>query len=187
VTDDASSEAVLKGFQLVPGLVEVVNRVGLAPKGDSAVAVGACELVLESLVARKKISRNDAGQYGRAVEEKRRRPEPGHVRRRDERVTGGRGAGRRRGGGPMTQPTPPDTRPPASDLRIRPATRDDLETVVALRLSLLEEHRDNPVYNRRRPDAPARARRLFASQLDSGHETTFLPSGAARRSGSSGA
>jgi GNAT superfamily N-acetyltransferase len=74
----------------------------------------------------------------------------------------------------MTQPTPPDTRPPASDLRIRPATRDDLETVVALRLSLLEEHRDNPVYNRRRPDAPARARRLFASQLDSGHETTFL-------------
>jgi magnesium chelatase subunit I len=30
--------------------------------------------VLESLVARKKISRNDAGQYGRAVQEQRRRP-----------------------------------------------------------------------------------------------------------------
>jgi magnesium chelatase subunit I len=30
--------------------------------------------VLEALVARKKISRNDAGQYGRAVSEGRRRP-----------------------------------------------------------------------------------------------------------------
>ena len=74
VTDDASSDAVLKGFQVVPGLVDVVNRVGLAPKNDSPLAVGACELVLESLVARKKISRSDTGQYGRAVEEKRRRP-----------------------------------------------------------------------------------------------------------------
>jgi len=30
--------------------------------------------VLESLVARKKIARSDTGTYGRAVEEKRRRP-----------------------------------------------------------------------------------------------------------------
>jgi magnesium chelatase subunit I len=30
--------------------------------------------VLESLVARRKISRSDAGQYGRAVNEQRRRP-----------------------------------------------------------------------------------------------------------------
>jgi len=30
--------------------------------------------VLESLVARKKISRSDAGHYGRAVQEQRRRP-----------------------------------------------------------------------------------------------------------------
>ena len=74
VTDDAASDAVLKGFQVVPGLVDVVRRVGLARSDDAATAVGACELVLESLVARKKISRSDAGQYGRAVEEKRRRP-----------------------------------------------------------------------------------------------------------------
>ncbi len=74
VTDDASSDAVLKGFQVVPGLVDVVNRVGLATKSDSPVAVGACELVLESLVARKKISRSDAGHYGRAAQEQRRRP-----------------------------------------------------------------------------------------------------------------
>ena len=46
--------------------------------------------------------------------------------------------------------------------------------MVALRLALLDEHRDNPVYQRQRADAPARARRLFAAQLDSAHETTFL-------------
>ena len=62
----------------------------------------------------------------------------------------------------------------AGSITVRPATRDDLTTVVALRLALLHEHRDNPVYARQRPDAPARARRLFATQLDSAHETTFL-------------
>jgi magnesium chelatase subunit I len=38
------------------------------------VSVAACELVLEALVARKKISRSDGGQYGRANPEPRRRP-----------------------------------------------------------------------------------------------------------------
>jgi hypothetical protein len=41
---------------------------------DLPVVAAGCELVLESLVARKKIARSDAGTYGRAVEEKRRRP-----------------------------------------------------------------------------------------------------------------
>jgi GNAT superfamily N-acetyltransferase len=59
-------------------------------------------------------------------------------------------------------------------LSIRPATRDDLATVVALRLALLDEHRENPIYNRQRADAPVRARRLFGAQLESAHETTFL-------------
>jgi magnesium chelatase subunit I len=74
VADDVSAEAVYKGFESVPGLVQVVRNTGLARKGDAAVGAAACELVLESLVARKKISRNDAGQYGRAVQEPRRRP-----------------------------------------------------------------------------------------------------------------
>ncbi|HET7456451.1 MAG TPA: magnesium chelatase, partial [Gemmatimonadaceae bacterium] len=74
VTDDVSTEAVLKGFENVPGLVHLVRDVGLAPKGDAALTTAACELVLESLVARKKISRSDAGTYGRAVNEQRRRP-----------------------------------------------------------------------------------------------------------------
>ena len=74
VSDDISADAVYKGFENVPGLAEVVRSVGLARKGDAAVGAAACELVLESLVARKKISRSDTGQYGRAVQEPRRRP-----------------------------------------------------------------------------------------------------------------
>jgi len=74
VTDDLSADAVFKGFQSVPGLVPLVYGLGLARKGDIPMVVAACELVLESLVARKKISRSDGGQYGRAVSEQRRRP-----------------------------------------------------------------------------------------------------------------
>ena len=74
VTDDARSEAVLKGFEAVPDLLTVVRRVGLASDDDAPVAVAACELVLEALVARKKISRTDGGTYGRAMPEPRRRP-----------------------------------------------------------------------------------------------------------------
>ncbi len=74
VSDDISADAVYKGFENVPGLAEVVRSVGLARQGDAAMGAAACELVLESLVARKKISRSDTGQYGRAVQEPRRRP-----------------------------------------------------------------------------------------------------------------
>jgi magnesium chelatase subunit I len=74
VTDDVSADAVFRGFETVPGLVSVVRNVGLAASGDAAFGAAACELVLESLVARKKISRSDSGQYGRAVSEQRRRP-----------------------------------------------------------------------------------------------------------------
>ena len=59
----------------MPGLVEIVRSTSGSPTaGDAPFTAAACELVLESLVARKKISRNDAGQYGRAVQEQRRRP-----------------------------------------------------------------------------------------------------------------
>src|SRR5689334_12921571 len=74
VTDDVPVEAVVEGFGSVPGLMQVVNSAGLAPMDDLPVVAAGCELVLESLVARKKIARSDAGTYGRAVEEKRRRP-----------------------------------------------------------------------------------------------------------------
>jgi magnesium chelatase subunit I len=53
--------------------VDLVRKVGLAQKGDAGMTVAACELVLEALVARKRISRSDGGLYGRAEPEKRRR------------------------------------------------------------------------------------------------------------------
>ena len=72
VTDDASAETVVRGFEVIPSLVQVAQDTELAEAGDYPVLAGACELVLESLVARRRISRSDAGLYGRAHEEKRR-------------------------------------------------------------------------------------------------------------------
>lgn len=57
---------------------------------------------------------------------------------------------------------------------VRPALAADLHEVVALRLALLHEHRDNPLYRRIRDDAFARAHDLFARQLASPHEVTLL-------------
>ncbi len=74
VDEDARAQLVYRGFEVVPGLFGVVHGTGLASEGDPAEAVAACELVLEALVARKRISRNDAGEYGRATPEPRRRP-----------------------------------------------------------------------------------------------------------------
>jgi magnesium chelatase subunit I len=46
---------------------------GLAPETDDAAIAVACELVLESLVARRKLSRSENGRYGAAERETRRR------------------------------------------------------------------------------------------------------------------
>ncbi len=73
VADDVSLSLVRQGFETVPGLVSMVHALGLAPRNDDALTVVACELVLEALVARRKISRNDAGQYSRAEREPRRK------------------------------------------------------------------------------------------------------------------
>ena len=74
VTDDVAVDAVVEGFHTVPTLISLVELTALADMDDTPVVAAACELILESLVARKKISRTDAGLYGRSVEEKRRRP-----------------------------------------------------------------------------------------------------------------
>jgi magnesium chelatase subunit I len=73
VTDEVDSAILAKAFETVPGLTRIVHNVGLAKEKDAAMTAAACELVLESLVARRKISRSDAGQYGRAPQEPRRR------------------------------------------------------------------------------------------------------------------
>ncbi len=73
VTDDERADAVVKAFGIIPGLIPLVERVGLSRSGDAPLTAAACELVLEALVARKRISRSDGGMYGRAEPEKRRR------------------------------------------------------------------------------------------------------------------
>lgn len=62
----------------------------------------------------------------------------------------------------------------AGNLEVRAALPADLDIAIALRIALLEEHASNPVYGRLRPDAAHRARRLFAMQLASPNEVTFL-------------
>ena len=57
---------------------------------------------------------------------------------------------------------------------VRRATPADLDTVVALRLSLLHEYRDHPVYGRIRRDAEDVAHEVFSRQLAASNETTFL-------------
>ena len=66
VGEDASAAACVQGFETVPGLLELVENVGLAsvPEGDGFRAA-ACELVLEALVAQRRISRSTSG-YMRA-------------------------------------------------------------------------------------------------------------------------
>jgi GNAT superfamily N-acetyltransferase len=56
----------------------------------------------------------------------------------------------------------------------RQATPRDLEIVLTLRLALLREHPDHPIYGRVRDDMRLRARELFAGQLRSTMEAIFL-------------
>jgi ribosomal protein S18 acetylase RimI-like enzyme len=62
----------------------------------------------------------------------------------------------------------------AEEIVVRRAGIADLATVVELRIALLKEHAANPLYRNLRPDASARARRLFAAQLRSPNEVIFL-------------
>jgi len=66
ISMDERSETCLKGFSVVPGLLDLVDQVGLAAKKDPATMVAACELVLEGLVAEKRISRSEELGYVRA-------------------------------------------------------------------------------------------------------------------------
>jgi magnesium chelatase subunit I len=64
--ETASGVASMEGFNTVPGLVGAVNEIGLC-RGDSPGHTAAgCELVLEALVADHRLSRSEAGSYGRA-------------------------------------------------------------------------------------------------------------------------
>ncbi|MGH7636602.1 MAG: hypothetical protein ACREOK_03040, partial [Gemmatimonadaceae bacterium] len=60
------------------------------------------------------------------------------------------------------------------EMRVRRATIEDLDSVVGLRLALLREYPEHPVYGRLRPDAERRARPLFAAQLGAANEVVFI-------------
>ena len=75
VTDDAGVETLVQAFDSVPGLTPLARIPSLSDgEDDEGTLVAVCELILESLVARKRVSRSDTGRYGRATPEKRRRP-----------------------------------------------------------------------------------------------------------------
>jgi GNAT superfamily N-acetyltransferase len=62
----------------------------------------------------------------------------------------------------------------AAASRVRAATPRDLDAVVALRLALLREHPDHPIYGRLRTEVDRRARDLFSAQLRARTETILL-------------
>ena len=75
VSGDQRSDICLKGFGVVPGLLEVVEEFGLADKTNAGRQVAGCELVLEGLASQKRISRSEELGYTRAKPERR---EPGY-------------------------------------------------------------------------------------------------------------
>ena len=59
-------------------------------------------------------------------------------------------------------------------VQVRRATMGDLSTVLALRLALLREYDDHPVYGRLRNDVEVRARPLFEQQILAADQAIFL-------------
>ena len=68
----------------------------------------------------------------------------------------------------------PDGIAPASRVQVRQASVRDLDAVMALRLALLREHPQHPIYGRLRVDVSRRAHELFGTQLRAPGEAIFL-------------
>jgi magnesium chelatase subunit I len=75
VAGDEKTQTCLKGFSLVPGLVDAVVAGELARRDQPARIVAGCELILEGLASQKRIARSEDLGYVRARPE---RKEPGH-------------------------------------------------------------------------------------------------------------
>jgi magnesium chelatase subunit I len=74
--DTASAQAAVQGFGTVPGLLDAVREIGLGRHDSPGHMAAACELVLESLVAQKRLSRTETGSYGRAPRRRPKGPNP---------------------------------------------------------------------------------------------------------------
>lgn len=66
VSQHERADLCLAAFKTVPGLLEAVELVGLAEQRQPGVLVAACELILEGLVAQKRLSRNEELGYTRS-------------------------------------------------------------------------------------------------------------------------
>ncbi len=74
LSDSAAAEACLEGFATVPGLLDAARFTRLLDDDASPeTTVAACELILEALVAERRVSRSETGRVGRAP----RRQRPG--------------------------------------------------------------------------------------------------------------
>ena len=63
--ESATADAALEGFGTVPSLLDIVRELALGREDSPAHVVAGCELVLEALVADRRISRSDAGKYSK--------------------------------------------------------------------------------------------------------------------------
>jgi len=59
-------------------------------------------------------------------------------------------------------------------ISVRRAHLDDLSAIVELRLALLREYSDHPLYGNLQPDVEDRAHDLYRAQLASSHDTIFV-------------
>ena len=59
-------------------------------------------------------------------------------------------------------------------IEVRRATIADLDSVIELRIALLREYGDHPIYGRLHPEAETRARPVFSQQLQSPDQAIFL-------------
>ena len=71
VPEDEPAEACVEAFGAVPGLLGAVRAGRLASEGDAGGLVAGCELLLEGLAGRRRISRTAESGYARARPERR--------------------------------------------------------------------------------------------------------------------
>jgi magnesium chelatase subunit I len=74
--DTAAAAAAVDGFGTVDGLIDAVREMGLGRHDAPGHVAAACELVLEALVAQRRLSRTEAGSYGRAAPRRPKKPPP---------------------------------------------------------------------------------------------------------------
>jgi magnesium chelatase subunit I len=72
--DTASAQAAVDGFSTVNGLLDAVREIGLSSPATPGQTAAACELVLESLVAEKRLTRTESGSYARARRQRKQGP-----------------------------------------------------------------------------------------------------------------